>query len=63
MDENMIPLFGVLAAGMFVLKTINIPIPMSPVSWHMVGAELTAIIFASPSRSNCYCRTLLMIMF
>jgi cobalt/nickel transport system permease protein len=48
MDENMIPLFGVLAAGMFVLQTINIPIPMSPVSWHMVGAALTAIIFASP---------------
>ncbi|SNQ60441.1 cobalt transporter CbiM [Candidatus Methanoperedens nitratireducens] len=48
MDENMIPLFGVIAAGMFVLQTINIPIPMSPVSWHMVGAALTAIIFASP---------------
>ncbi len=48
MNENMIPLFGVLAAGMFVLQTINIPIPMSPVSWHMVGAALTAIIFASP---------------
>ncbi len=48
LDENMIPLFGVLAAGMFVLQTINIPIPMSPVSWHMVGAALIAIIFASP---------------
>ena len=55
MDENMIPLFGVLAAGMFVLQTINIaanlliPIPMlGGVSWHIVGAALTAIIFASP---------------
>ncbi len=55
MDENMIPLFGVLAAGMFVLQTINIaanlliPIPMlGGVSWHVVGAALTAIIFASP---------------
>ena len=55
MDENMIPLFGVLAAGMFVLQTINIaanlliPIPMlGGVSWHVVGAALAAIIFASP---------------
>jgi cobalt/nickel transport system permease protein len=54
-DESMIPLFGVLAAGMFVLQTINIaanlliPIPMlGGVSWHVVGAALTAIIFASP---------------
>ena len=54
-DESMIPLFGVLAAGMFVLQTINIaanlliPIPMlGGVSWHIVGAALTAIIFASP---------------
>ncbi len=55
MNENMIPLFGVLAAGMFVLQTINIaanlliPVPMlGGVSWHVVGAALTAIIFASP---------------
>lgn len=55
MNENMIPLFGVLAAGMFVLQTINIaaslliPLPMlGGVSWHVVGAALTAIIFASP---------------
>ena len=55
MNENMIPLFGVLAAGMFVLQTLNIaanlliPIPMfTGVSWHVVGAALTAIIFASP---------------
>lgn len=55
MNENMIPLFGVLAAGMFVLQTINIaanllvPVPMlTGVSWHVVGAALTAIIFASP---------------
>ena len=55
MNENMMPLFGVLAAGMFVLQTINIaanliiPMPMlGGVSWHVVGAALTAIIFASP---------------
>ncbi|MDD5474461.1 MAG: cobalt transporter CbiM [Candidatus Methanoperedens sp.] len=55
MNEDMIPLFGVLAAGMFVLQTINIaanlliPVPMlGGVSWHVVGAALTAIIFASP---------------
>ena len=55
LNENMIPLFGVLAAGMFVLQTINIaanlliPVPMlTGVSWHVVGAALTAIIFASP---------------
>lgn len=55
LNESMIPLFGVLAAGMFVLQTINIaanlliPVPMlGGVSWHVVGAALTAIIFASP---------------
>ncbi len=55
LNDNMIPLFGVLAAGMFVLQTINIaanlliPVPMlGGVSWHVVGAALTAIIFASP---------------
>lgn len=55
LNENLIPLFGVLAAGMFVLQTINIaanlliPVPMlGGVSWHVVGAALTAIIFASP---------------
>src|SRR5659263_91766 len=54
-NENMLPLFGVLAAGIFVLQTINIaanllvPVPMlTGVSWHIVGAALTAIIFASP---------------
>src|SRR4030065_237914 len=51
----MIPLFGVLAAGMFVLQTINIaanlliPLPvLGGISWHIVGAALAAIIFASP---------------
>ncbi len=55
LKENMVPLFGVLAAGMFVLQTINIaanlllPVPMlAGVSWHVVGAALAAIIFASP---------------
>lgn len=55
MNENLIPLFGVLAAGMFVLQTINIaanlliPVPLlGGVSWHVVGAALAAIIFASP---------------
>lgn len=55
LNENMIPLFGVLAAGIFVLQTINIaanllvPVPMlTGVSWHVVGAALAAIIFASP---------------
>jgi cobalt/nickel transport system permease protein len=55
LKEDMIPLFGVLAAGMFVLQTINIaanlliPVPMlGGVSWHVVGATLVAIIFASP---------------
>jgi cobalt/nickel transport system permease protein len=54
-NENMLPLFGVLAAGIFVLQTINIaanlliPVPMlTGVSWHVVGAALTAIIFGSP---------------
>lgn len=55
MNEDHLPMFGVMAAGMFVLQTINIaaslliPVPMlGGVSWHVVGAALTAIIFASP---------------
>ncbi len=55
MNEDMLPLLAVVAAGMFVLQTINIaaslliPIPMlGGVSWHIVGAALAAIIFASP---------------
>ncbi len=55
LNEDLIPLFGVLAAGMFVLQTINIaanlliPVPfLGGVSWHVVGAALAAIIFASP---------------
>ncbi len=55
MNEDMLPLMAVMAAGMFVLQSINIaanlliPIPvMGGVSWHVVGAALIAIIFASP---------------
>ncbi|HEY9205392.1 MAG TPA: cobalt transporter CbiM [Candidatus Methanoperedens sp.] len=55
MKEDMLPLMAVVAAGMFVLQSINIaanlliPIPvMGGVSWHVVGAALIAIIFASP---------------
>jgi len=55
LNEDLIPLFGVLAAGMFVLQTINIaanlliPLPvLGGVSWHVVGAALAAILFASP---------------
>jgi cobalt/nickel transport system permease protein len=47
LDERTIPLFAVLAAGLFAIQAMNIPIPWGT-SGHMVGAALIAIIFCSP---------------
>lgn len=47
MDEKRIPLFGVLAAGIFAIMSMNIPIPFGT-SGHMVGGALVAIIFCAP---------------
>lgn len=47
LDERKIPLFAVLAAGIFAIQAMNIPIPWGT-SGHMVGAALIAILFASP---------------
>ncbi len=47
LDERNIPLLSVLAAFIFVIMSINIPIPWGT-SGHMVGAAMVAIIFMSP---------------
>lgn len=47
LDEKRIPLFGVLAAGIFAIMSMNIPIPFGT-SGHMVGGALVAIIFCAP---------------
>lgn len=47
LDERNIPLMAVLAAGIFAIQAMNIPIPWGT-SGHMVGAALIAIIFFSP---------------
>lgn len=47
LDEKTIPLFAVLAAGIFAIQAMNIPIPWGT-SGHMMGAALIAIIFCSP---------------
>lgn len=70
MNEDMLPMLAVVAAGMFVLQTINIaaslliPIPiMGGVSWHVVGAALAAIIFASPWAAVLLITSVLAIQF
>ena len=47
LDERHIPLLAVLAAGIFAIQAMNIPIPWGT-SGHMVGAALIAILFVSP---------------
>lgn len=70
MNEDMLPMLAVVAAGMFVLQTINIaaslliPIPMlGGVSWHVVGAALAAIIFASPWAAVLLMTSVLVVQF
>ena len=47
MEEEKIPLVAVLAAGIFAIQALNIPIPWGT-SGHMVGAALAAIFIGSP---------------
>lgn len=47
LDEMKVPILAVLAAGIFAIQAMNIPIGMGT-SGHMVGAALVAIVFGSP---------------
>lgn len=47
LDEKMVPLLAVLAAGIFAIMSMNIPIPFGT-SGHMVGGALVAIVFCAP---------------
>ncbi len=47
LDEKRIPLLAVLAAGIFAIMSMNMPIPFGT-SGHMVGGALVAIIFLAP---------------
>lgn len=48
LDEKMVPLMAVLAAFIFAIMSMNIPIPPLGTSGHMVGGALVAIIFCAP---------------
>jgi cobalt/nickel transport system permease protein len=47
MSEEKVPMVAVLAAGIFAIQAMNIPIPWGT-SGHMVGAALAAIVLGSP---------------
>lgn len=47
LDERTAPLMAVLAAGIFAIMSMNVPIPWGT-SGHMVGGALVAIIFMAP---------------
>ncbi|WP_406660518.1 cobalt transporter CbiM [Methanolobus sp. ZRKC3] len=47
LDDMQIPILAALAAGIFAIQALNIPIGLGT-SGHMVGAALVAIIFGSP---------------
>ena len=47
LDEKRIPLLAVLAAGIFAIMSMNMPIPFGT-SGHMVGGALVAIVFCAP---------------
>ncbi|MEA4956846.1 Fused nickel transport protein NikMN [bioreactor metagenome] len=47
LDEKRIPLMAVLAAGIFAIMSMNMPIPFGT-SGHMVGGTLVAIVFMAP---------------
>ena len=47
MSEEKIPLVAILAAGIFAIQAINIPIPWGT-SGHMMGAALAGIVLGSP---------------
>jgi cobalt/nickel transport system permease protein len=47
LSDERVPLIAVLAAGIFAIQAMNIPIPFGT-SGHMVGAALAAIVLGSP---------------
>ncbi len=47
MVEEKVPLVAVLAAGIFAIQALEIPIPWGT-SGHMIGAALAAIVLGSP---------------
>jgi cobalt/nickel transport system permease protein len=47
LDEKAVPLIAVLAAGIFAIMSMNMPIPFGT-SGHMVGGALVAIVFCAP---------------
>lgn len=47
LDERLIPLMAVLAAGIFAIMSMNMPIPFGT-SGHMLGGALVAIVFLAP---------------
>lgn len=47
LDEKRIPLMAILAAGIFAIMSMNIPIPFGT-SGHMVGGTLIALVFMGP---------------
>lgn len=47
MREEKVPLVAVLAAGIFAIQAVNVPIPWGT-SGHMMGAALAAIVLGSP---------------
>jgi cobalt/nickel transport system permease protein len=47
MDEMKVPMFAALAAGIFAIQAMNIPIPWGT-SGHMLGGVMAAIILGSP---------------
>ncbi len=47
LDEKRVPLMAVLAAFVFAIQAMNVPIPWGT-SGHMLGAALVAILFLSP---------------
>ncbi len=48
MDEAKVPIFAALAAGIFAIQAMNIPIVIGGASGHMLGGVLAAIILGSP---------------
>ena len=47
LDERSIPLMAVLAAGIFAIMSMNIPVAFGT-SGHMVGGALIALVFCAP---------------
>ena len=47
LDEKRVPLMAVLAAGIFAIMSMNMPIPFGT-SGHMVGGTLVALVFMAP---------------